>query len=142
LISIHAAPSEDKQKKKKQGKEKSAGEREGSKTLQRSKTFVSLLFKRDARRDMSGNRRERDTSRDSRETGTGDSHRGRFKSPSHHADKGERTKIHWHNFIERHILHSLGQPHKHMHVSNQTHKSTCPSISDWRPSHAHIPVQH
>uniref|UniRef100_A0A8C8M9G3 PDZ domain-containing protein n=1 Tax=Oncorhynchus tshawytscha TaxID=74940 RepID=A0A8C8M9G3_ONCTS len=77
----------DKQKKKKQGKEKSAGEREGSKTLQRSKTFVSLLFKRDARRDMSRNRRERDTSRDSRETVTGDSHRGRFKSPSHHADK-------------------------------------------------------
>uniref|UniRef100_A0A8C7F1B3 PDZ domain containing 7a n=1 Tax=Oncorhynchus kisutch TaxID=8019 RepID=A0A8C7F1B3_ONCKI len=77
----------DKQKKKKQGKEKSAGEREGSKTLQRSKTFVSLLFKRDARRDTSRNRRERDTSRDSRETVTGDSHRGRFKSPSHHADK-------------------------------------------------------
>ncbi|XP_029496162.2 PDZ domain-containing protein 7-like [Oncorhynchus nerka] len=83
----HITVTEDKQKKKKQGKEKSAGEREGSKTLQRSKTFVSLLFKRDARRDMSGNRRERDTSRDSRETMTGDSHRGRFKSPSHHADK-------------------------------------------------------
>uniref|UniRef100_A0A674B694 PDZ domain containing 7a n=1 Tax=Salmo trutta TaxID=8032 RepID=A0A674B694_SALTR len=83
----HITVTEDKQKKKKQGKEKSAGEREGSKTLQRSKTFVSLLFKRDARRDMSRNRRERDTSRDSRETGTGDSHRGRFKSPSHHTDK-------------------------------------------------------
>ncbi|XP_055785395.1 PDZ domain-containing protein 7-like [Salvelinus fontinalis] len=83
----HITVTEDKQKKKKQGKEKSAGEREGSKTLQRSKTFVSLLFKRDARREMSRNRRERDTSRDSRETGTGDSHRGRFKSPSHHADK-------------------------------------------------------
>ncbi|KAK6328535.1 hypothetical protein J4Q44_G00005130 [Coregonus suidteri] len=83
----HITVTEDKQKKKKQGKEKSAGEREGSKTLQRSKTFVSLLFRRDRRRDISRNKRERDTSRDSRDTGTGDSHRGRSKSPSHHADK-------------------------------------------------------
>lgn len=65
--------SEDKQKKKKRQKDKV--EVEGS-TLQRSKTFVSLLFK-------SGRRRERSSSRDRKVTGTVDRQRGRSKSPKH-----------------------------------------------------------
>uniref|UniRef100_A0A8C1Z188 PDZ domain containing 7a n=1 Tax=Cyprinus carpio TaxID=7962 RepID=A0A8C1Z188_CYPCA len=63
----------DKQKKKKHQKDKA--EMEGS-TLQHSKTFVSLLFK-------SGRRRERSSSRDRKDKGTGDGHRGRSKSPKH-----------------------------------------------------------
>ncbi|CAM4727489.1 unnamed protein product [Leuciscus chuanchicus] len=69
----HITVSEDKQKKRKHQKDKV--DKEGS-TLQRSKTFVSLLFK-------SGRRRERSSSRDRKDTGTGDGHRGRSKSPKH-----------------------------------------------------------
>ncbi|KAA0717740.1 PDZ domain-containing protein 7 [Triplophysa tibetana] len=69
----HITISEDKQKKKKRQKDKV--EVEGS-TLQRSKTFVSLLFK-------SGRRRERSSSRDRKATGTVDGQRGRSKSPKH-----------------------------------------------------------
>ncbi|XP_054456654.1 PDZ domain-containing protein 7-like [Anoplopoma fimbria] len=57
----HITVSEDKQKKKRQQKEKSSGE--GKTSLQRSKTFVNLFFKKE-RKDKS-----------------------RSKSPSHHADK-------------------------------------------------------
>ncbi|XP_067277668.1 PDZ domain-containing protein 7a [Pseudorasbora parva] len=70
----HITVSEDKQKKRKHQKDK-VDKEEGS-TLQRSKTFVSLLFK-------SGRRRERSSSRDRKDTGTGDGHRGRSKSPKH-----------------------------------------------------------
>ncbi|XP_016368068.1 uncharacterized protein LOC107708383 [Sinocyclocheilus rhinocerous] len=69
----HITVSEDKQKKKKHQKDKV--EMEGN-TLQRSKTFVSLLFK-------SGRRRERSSSKDRKDKGTGDGHRGRSKSPKH-----------------------------------------------------------
>lgn len=65
--------SEDKQKKRKHQKVKVETERS---TLQRSKTFVSLLFK-------SGRRRERSSSRDRKDKGAGDGHRGRSKSPKH-----------------------------------------------------------
>ncbi|KAL0964612.1 hypothetical protein UPYG_G00326440 [Umbra pygmaea] len=68
---------EDKNKKKHQRKQKGSAEAGGSNTLQRSKTFVSLLFRKDRRRQ----------SGDSREAGSGDTHRGRSKSPSHHADR-------------------------------------------------------
>ncbi len=54
---------EDRQKKKRQQRQK--GPAEGKTSLQRSKTFVNLLFKKD--------RKEK----------------SRSKSPSHHADKGE-----------------------------------------------------
>uniref|UniRef100_A0A673JUW1 PDZ domain-containing protein n=1 Tax=Sinocyclocheilus rhinocerous TaxID=307959 RepID=A0A673JUW1_9TELE len=64
---------EDKQKKRKHQKDKVETERS---TLQRSKTFVSLLFK-------SGRRRERSSSRDRKDKGAGDGHRGRSKSPKH-----------------------------------------------------------
>ncbi|XP_012989661.3 PDZ domain-containing protein 7 [Esox lucius] len=74
----HVTVSEEKKKKKKQGKEKSTTEAESSKTLQRSKTFVNLLFRRDRRRDLSG---------DSGDAGTGDTHRRRSKSASHPADR-------------------------------------------------------
>ncbi|XP_068424475.1 PDZ domain-containing protein 7a [Clinocottus analis] len=57
----HITVSEDRQKKKKHQKEKSSGE--GKTSLQRSKTFVNLFFKKD--------RKEK----------------SRSKSPSHHADK-------------------------------------------------------
>ncbi|XP_059214848.1 PDZ domain-containing protein 7a [Centropristis striata] len=57
----HITASEDRQKKKRHQKEKSSGE--GKTSLQRSKTFVNLFFKKD--------RREK----------------SRSKSPSHHADK-------------------------------------------------------
>ncbi|XP_040906206.1 PDZ domain-containing protein 7a [Toxotes jaculatrix] len=57
----HITVSEDRQKKKRQQKEKSSPE--GKKSLQRSKTFVNLLFKKD--------RKEKSSS----------------KSQSHHADK-------------------------------------------------------
>uniref|UniRef100_A0A671NLY1 PDZ domain-containing protein 7 n=1 Tax=Sinocyclocheilus anshuiensis TaxID=1608454 RepID=A0A671NLY1_9TELE len=63
----------DKQKKRKHQKDKVETERS---TLQRSKTFVSLLFK-------SGRRRERSSSRDRKDKGAGDGHRGRSKSPKH-----------------------------------------------------------
>uniref|UniRef100_A0A9J7XZ40 PDZ domain-containing protein 7 n=2 Tax=Cyprinus carpio TaxID=7962 RepID=A0A9J7XZ40_CYPCA len=63
----------DKQKKRKHQKVKVETERS---TLQRSKTFVSLLFK-------SGRRRERSSSRDRKDKGAGDGHRGRSKSPKH-----------------------------------------------------------
>lgn len=56
-------PLEDRKNKKKQQKEKRSTE--GKTSLQRSKTFVNLLFKKD--------RKEK----------------SRSKSPSHHADKGE-----------------------------------------------------
>ncbi|XP_056326984.1 PDZ domain-containing protein 7a [Danio aesculapii] len=69
----HITVSEDKQKKRKHQKGKV--ETEGS-TLQRSKTFVSLLFK-------SGRRRDRSSSRDRKDTGTRDGHKGRSKSPKH-----------------------------------------------------------
>ncbi|XP_044069619.1 PDZ domain-containing protein 7a isoform X2 [Siniperca chuatsi] len=59
----HITVSEDRQKKKRQQKQRSSVE--GKTSLQRSKTFVNLLFKRD-RKDKS-----------------------RSKSPSHHADKGK-----------------------------------------------------
>ncbi|XP_062319332.1 PDZ domain-containing protein 7a isoform X1 [Osmerus eperlanus] len=67
----HITVTEDKLKKKRQQKEKST---EGSKTLRRSKTFVNLLFKRERRREK-------------RDTGMDETHRGRSKSPSHHADR-------------------------------------------------------
>ncbi|KAJ8013788.1 hypothetical protein DPEC_G00033420 [Dallia pectoralis] len=73
----HVTVTEDKRKKKKQGR-KSTAEGESSKTLQRSKTFVNLLFRRDRRRNLSG---------DSGDEGSGDTHRGRSKSASHHADR-------------------------------------------------------
>ncbi|XP_034408316.1 PDZ domain-containing protein 7a [Cyclopterus lumpus] len=57
----HVTVSEDRQKKKKQQKEKSSGE--GKTSLQRSKTFVNLFFKKD--------RKEK----------------SRSKSPSHNADR-------------------------------------------------------
>nr|XP_019944726.1 PREDICTED: PDZ domain-containing protein 7-like [Paralichthys olivaceus] len=60
----HITESEDRQKKKRQKKEKSSGE--GKTSLQRSKTFVNLLFKRE--------RKEKSRSR----------------SPSHGADKGKK----------------------------------------------------
>ncbi|XP_073691247.1 PDZ domain-containing protein 7a [Garra rufa] len=69
----HITVSEDKQKKKKHQKDKV--EMKGS-TLQRSKTFVSLLFK-------SGRKRERSSSRDRKDKGTEDGRRGRSKSPKH-----------------------------------------------------------
>ncbi|XP_016400896.1 uncharacterized protein pdzd7a [Sinocyclocheilus rhinocerous] len=69
----HITVSEDKQKKRKHQKDKVETERS---TLQRSKTFVSLLFK-------SGRRRERSSSRDRKDKGAGDGHRGRSKSPKH-----------------------------------------------------------
>uniref|UniRef100_A0A8C1AWV2 PDZ domain-containing protein 7 n=2 Tax=Cyprinus carpio TaxID=7962 RepID=A0A8C1AWV2_CYPCA len=69
----HITVSEDKQKKRKHQKVKVETERS---TLQRSKTFVSLLFK-------SGRRRERSSSRDRKDKGAGDGHRGRSKSPKH-----------------------------------------------------------
>ncbi|KAF5900929.1 PDZ domain-containing protein 7 isoform X2, partial [Clarias magur] len=52
-------------------------------TLQRSKTFVSLLFK-------SGRRRDRSASRDRKDMGTGQRHRARSKSP---AGKERRRSI-------------------------------------------------
>ncbi len=74
--------SEDKQKKRKNQKDKVET---GRSTLQRSKTFVSLLFK-------SGRRRERSSSRDKKDKGTGDGHRGRSKSPRHlDNEPGEST---------------------------------------------------
>ncbi|KAG7334165.1 hypothetical protein KOW79_002572 [Hemibagrus wyckioides] len=69
----HITVSEDKQKKKKQQQAVKA-EASGS-TLQRSKTFVSLLFK-------SGRKRDRSASRDRKEKGTGERHRARSKSPA------------------------------------------------------------
>ncbi|KAK3573830.1 hypothetical protein QTP86_032888 [Hemibagrus guttatus] len=69
----HITVSEDKQKKKKQ-QQAVKTEASGS-TLQRSKTFVSLLFK-------SGRKRDRSASRDRKETGTGERHRARSKSPA------------------------------------------------------------
>ncbi|XP_042358776.1 PDZ domain-containing protein 7a [Plectropomus leopardus] len=57
----HITESEDRQKKKRQQKERNSGE--GKTSLQRSKTFVNLFFKKD--------RKEK----------------SRSKSPSHHADK-------------------------------------------------------
>ncbi|KAI1894262.1 hypothetical protein AGOR_G00114000 [Albula goreensis] len=66
----HITVSEDKQKKLKQKQSKAEGE--GS-TLQRSKTFVNLLFK---------SSRRRDASREKRDTATGESSRGHSKSPS------------------------------------------------------------
>ncbi|MCI4376513.1 hypothetical protein PGIGA_G00189360 [Pangasianodon gigas] len=69
----HITVSEDKQKKKKQQQAVKA-EASGS-TLQRSKTFVSLLFK-------SGRRRDRSASRDRKDMGTGERHRARSKSPA------------------------------------------------------------
>ncbi|XP_053476986.1 PDZ domain-containing protein 7a isoform X2 [Ictalurus furcatus] len=69
----HITVSEDKQKKKQQQAVKA--EASGS-TLQRSKTFVSLLFK-------SGRRRDRSASRDRKDTGTGQRHRaGKERSRS------------------------------------------------------------
>uniref|UniRef100_A0A8C2Q4K6 PDZ domain containing 7a n=1 Tax=Cyprinus carpio TaxID=7962 RepID=A0A8C2Q4K6_CYPCA len=73
LMHTPCCGSSDKQKKNKHQKDKV--EMEGS-TLRRSKTFVSLLFK-------SGRRRERSSSRDRKDKGTGDGHRGRSKSPKH-----------------------------------------------------------
>uniref|UniRef100_A0A8B9K2J2 PDZ domain-containing protein 7 n=1 Tax=Astyanax mexicanus TaxID=7994 RepID=A0A8B9K2J2_ASTMX len=76
--------SEDKQKKKKQQQTEKA-EPTGS-TLQRSKTFVSLLFK-------SGRKKDRSASRDRKDgTGTGDRHRGRSKSPTHSERGKERSR--------------------------------------------------
>ncbi|KAI5606807.1 PDZ domain-containing protein 7 isoform X1, partial [Silurus asotus] len=69
----HITVSEDKQKKKKQ-QQAVKTDASGS-TLQRSKTFVSLLFK-------SGRRRERSASRDRKVSGTGERHRSRSKSPA------------------------------------------------------------
>ncbi|KAK2852769.1 hypothetical protein Q7C36_007970 [Tachysurus vachellii] len=69
----HITVSEDKQKKKKQQQTVKA-EASGS-TLQRSKTFVSLLFK-------SGRKRDRSASRDRKAAGTGEWHRARSKSPA------------------------------------------------------------
>ncbi|XP_076830847.1 PDZ domain-containing protein 7a [Brachyhypopomus gauderio] len=68
----HITVSEDKQKKKKHhqtGKSEASGS-----TLQRSKTFVSLLFK---------SKRDRSASRDRKAARTGDAQRGRSKSPTH-----------------------------------------------------------
>lgn len=65
ILSSFFPPSEDRQKKNRQQKEKRSAE--GKTSLQRSKTFVNLLFKKD--------RKEK----------------SRFKSPSHHQDKGEGT---------------------------------------------------
>ncbi|XP_065153213.1 PDZ domain-containing protein 7a [Paramisgurnus dabryanus] len=73
----HITISEDKQKKKKHQKDKV--DAVGS-TLQRSKTFVSLLFK-------SGRRRERSSSRDRKVTWTVGGQRGRSKSPKHEPGK-------------------------------------------------------
>lgn len=64
ILSSFFLPPEDKQKKKKQQKEKSSVE--GKTSLQRSKTFVNLFFKKD--------RKEK----------------SRSKSPSHNADRGDR----------------------------------------------------
>ncbi|XP_060780677.1 PDZ domain-containing protein 7a [Neoarius graeffei] len=69
----HITVSEDKQQKKKQQQAVKA-EASGS-TLQRSKTFVSLLFK-------TGRRRDRSASRDRKDMGTGQRHRARSKSPA------------------------------------------------------------
>ncbi|XP_062851179.1 PDZ domain-containing protein 7a [Trichomycterus rosablanca] len=69
----HITVSEEKQKKKKQQQAKKA---EASvSTLQRSKTFVSLLFK-------SGRKRDRSASKDRKDTG-GEKHQTRSKSPTH-----------------------------------------------------------
>ncbi|KAM9477740.1 PDZ domain-containing protein 7a [Clarias gariepinus] len=76
----HITVSEDKQKKKQQQAVKA--EPSGT-TLQRSKTFVSLLFK-------SGRRRDRSASRDRKDMGTGQRHRARSKSP---AGKERRRSI-------------------------------------------------
>uniref|UniRef100_A0A8B9K0D5 PDZ domain-containing protein 7 n=1 Tax=Astyanax mexicanus TaxID=7994 RepID=A0A8B9K0D5_ASTMX len=85
----HITVSEDKQKKKKQQQTEKA-EPTGS-TLQRSKTFVSLLFK-------SGRKKDRSASRDRKDgTGTGDRHRGRSKSPTH----SERGECHIHNMLNK-----------------------------------------
>lgn len=63
LFCLFSPPLEDRQKKKRQQKKKHSAE--GKTSLQRSKTFVNLLFRKD--------RKEKSCS----------------KSPSHHADKGE-----------------------------------------------------
>lgn len=69
---LFAPPLEDRKKKKRQQKEKSPA---GGKTnLQRSKTFVNLLFKKD--------RKEKSNS----------------KSQSHHNDKGEAASVTGHRF--------------------------------------------
>ncbi|XP_045927373.1 PDZ domain-containing protein 7-like [Micropterus dolomieu] len=65
----HITMSEDRQKKKRQQKQKSSGE--GKTSLQRSKTFVNLLFKKD-RKD-----------------------KNRSKSPSHNADKDKEGDRHF-----------------------------------------------
>uniref|UniRef100_A0A4W4G0C8 PDZ domain-containing protein 7 n=1 Tax=Electrophorus electricus TaxID=8005 RepID=A0A4W4G0C8_ELEEL len=79
--SILPSNTEDKQKKKQQQTGKSEGP--GS-TLQRSKTFVSLLFK---------SKRDRSASRDRKTMGTGDGQRGRSKSPTHlDNERGEKQR--------------------------------------------------
>lgn len=76
------SPLEDRQKKKKQ-KEKNT--KEGKTGLQRSKTLVNLLFKKD-RKD-----------------------KNRSKSPSHHADRGEGLgQVTFFSFFA-HILHPTKQ---------------------------------
>ncbi|XP_017576946.1 PDZ domain-containing protein 7a isoform X1 [Pygocentrus nattereri] len=99
----HITVSEDKQKKKKQQQVEKA-EAAGS-TLQRSKTFVSLLFK-------SGRRRDRSASRDRKDIGAGDKRRGRSKSPTHSEREwmfGSRSRR-WGKERSRPIISLLSSP--------------------------------
>ncbi|XP_048125525.1 PDZ domain-containing protein 7a [Alosa alosa] len=73
----HITVSEEGKKKKKQQKEKTPGE--GGSTLQRSKTFVSQLFKSGRRREKE---REREASKERRNGGGAEGRRGRSKSPA------------------------------------------------------------
>ncbi|XP_066536134.1 PDZ domain-containing protein 7a [Hoplias malabaricus] len=81
----HITVSEDKQKKKKQQQQQTEKAEATGSTLQRSKTFVSLLFK-------SGRKRDRSGSRDRKDTGTGGRRRGRSKSPTHSEQVKERGR--------------------------------------------------
>ncbi|TSW48783.1 PDZ domain-containing protein 7 [Bagarius yarrelli] len=68
----HITVSEDKQRKKKQ--QQAVKDEASGSTLQRSKTFVTLLFK--------SRKRDRSASKDRKEKGTGERHRAHSKSPA------------------------------------------------------------
>ncbi|KAL2083521.1 hypothetical protein ACEWY4_021294 [Coilia grayii] len=86
----HITVSEDKQKKKKQQqqKDKSSGERVS--TLQRSKTFVSLLFKGGRRKEKE---RDREASKERKDSGTSERRSGRSKSPARSEKGKERNRL-------------------------------------------------
>ncbi len=82
-------------------------------TLQRSKTFVSLLFK-------SGRRRERSSSKDRKDKGTGDGHRGRSKSPKHLDNEPGESTCGLTYFDEDHFLWIPGNSWgRYLHLKSQ-----------------------